>query len=287
IVDIPGLVIQDPTEGTQLPVGENTITLNTIDGSGNSSACTVTVTVNDTEAPVAVCPATIADVSLDASGNGTLPANIGDGSSTDNCDSPPTETSPSQSYTCDDLGEQSVTLTATDGSDNDHTTTCTFTVVDIIDPVAVCPATIADVSLDASGNGTLPANIGDGSSTDNCDSPPTETSPSQSYTCDDLGEQSVILTATDGSDNDHTTTCTFTVVDIIDPVAVCPATIADVSLDADGNGTLAANIGDGSSTDNCDSPPTETSPSQSYTCDDLGEQSVPLTATDGSDNDHT
>ncbi len=269
-------------DGDTFPVGITTVSYSATDSKSQTTTCSFTITINDTENPVAVCPASIADVELDATGNGTLPANIGDGGSTDNCSV--TETSPSQSYTCTDLGAQTVTLTATDGSGNTNTASCSFNVVDNIDPATVCPASITDVELDASGNGTLPANIGDGSSTDNCTV--TETSPSQSYTCVDLGGQTVTLTATDGSGNTNTASCSFNVVDNIDPVAICPATIADVVLDGSGNGTLPANIGDGSSTDNC-SVASETSPSQSYTCADLGAQTVTLTATDGSGNTNT
>ena len=250
------------------------ITVTANDGLGNEGTCTATVTVEDNSPPTANCPTSINDVVLDASGDGSLPANIGDGSSTDNCTA--TETSPAMSFTCTDLGSQTVTLTASDGTSS-VTTTCSFDVVDNIAPTANCPASIPDVVLDASGNGTLPANIGDGSSTDNCT--PTETSPAMNFTCADLGSQTVILTANDGT-NSVTASCSFNVVDNTTPTAICPATIPDVVLDASGNGTLPANIGDGSSTDNC--TPTETSPTMNFTSVDLGTQTVILTASNGS-----
>ncbi len=241
-----------------------------------SDNCTTSVAVEDNMAPNAICP-TIPNVVLDANGNGTLPANIGIGSSTDNCTA--TETSPSANFTCTDIGVQTVTLTASDGT-NGSTVNCSFNVVDNVSPLAVCPTTIADVVLDANGNGTLPANIGNGSSSDNCTA--TETSPSANFTCADVGVQTVTLTVSDGT-NSSTVNCSFNVVDNAAPLAVCPATIADVVLDSIGNGTLPANIGDGSSSDNCGTP-TETSPSASFTCADLGAQTVTLTATDGSGN---
>lgn len=71
--------------------------------------------------------------------------------------------------------------------------------------------------------------------------------------------------------------CTAT--DTEPPVANCPS-IPDVLLDGTGNGTLAANIGTGLSTDNCD-PPTETSPAVAVNCTMVGSpQTVVLTATD-------
>ncbi|HFA50059.1 MAG TPA: T9SS type A sorting domain-containing protein [Bacteroidetes bacterium] len=257
--------------------GQQTVTLTADDGNGNTGTATCTFNVVDNIAPSANCPANIPDVALDANGNGTLPANIGDGSSTDNCGTP-TETSPSANFNCADLGQQAVLLTATDGSGNFASVSCTFNVVDNTLPTAICPASIPDVVLDASGNALLPANIGDGSSTDNCSA--TETSPSMIFGCNSTGQQTVTLTADDGNGNTGTATCTFNVVDNIPPSANCPANISDVALDANGNGTLPANIGDGSSTDNCSA--TETSPSANFNCADLGQQTVVLTASDGS-----
>jgi hypothetical protein len=327
------------------------------DAYGNKASCTANVTVLDTEAPVAVCPANIPDVVLDANGSGTLPANIGVGNSTDNCTA--TETSPTMNFSCSDVGVQMVVLTITDGT-NTVSATCSFTVVDntlptptclnpsvqldasgnyaltqndvysgstdncttvnfwkmtptavdcsqagitvpvlveVFDasgnqsactanvtvedaeaPVAVCPANIPDVVLDGNGNGSLPANIGDGSSTDNCLA--TETSPAMTFNCS-AGPQVVTLTVTDGF-NTVTANCSFNVVDNQAPVAHCPASIPDVLLDAAGNGNLPANIGDGSSTDNCLA--TETSPAMSFTCADVGTQTVVLTASDGTNS---
>ncbi len=274
-----------PMQGyTCADIGPQTVTLTADDGNGNTNTATCTFNVVDNIDPVAVCPGAIADVEIGAGGNGTLPADIGDGSSTDNCGAP-TETSPMQGYTCADIGPQTVTLTADDGNGNTNTVNCTFNVVDNLDPVAVCPGAIADVEIGAGGNGTLPADIGDGSSTDNCGAP-TETSPMQGYTCADIGPQTVTLTADDGNGNTNTVNCTFNVVDNIDPVAVCPGAIADVEIGAGGNGTLPADIGDGSSTDNCGAP-TETSPMQGYTCADIGPQTVTLTADDGNGNTNT
>ncbi len=257
-------------------IGLQFVPLTADDGNGNSDTQVCFFNVVDNEKPIAVCPTNIPDVVLDANGNGTLPANIGDGSSTDNCSA--TETSPTASFTCADIGMQTVVLTASDGTNSD-TENCTFNVVDNEKPIAVCPANIPDVVLDANGNGTLLANIGDGSSTDNCSA--TETSPTASFTCADIGMQTVVLTASDGTNSD-TENCTFNVVDNEKPIAVCPANIPDVELDANGNGTLPANIGDGSSTDNCSA--TETSPTASFTCADIGVQMVMLTASDGTNS---
>ncbi|MCR9103144.1 MAG: HYR domain-containing protein, partial [bacterium] len=81
----------------------------------------------DNEGPTAICP-TISDVAITENGTATLPANIGQGLSTDNCGTP-SESSPMLSFDCGDLGPQSVTLTADDGNGNTDTEHCSFMVV--------------------------------------------------------------------------------------------------------------------------------------------------------------
>ena len=238
----------------------------------------------DTTNPVAVCPTTSPVVSLDGNGDGTLAADaLAGGNSTDNCSV--VETSGSVVYDCNDIGTQMVMLTATDGSGNTHTVMCDVTVEDAIAPVAMCPTTSPVVSLDGNGDGTLAADaLAGGNSTDNCSA--VETSGSVVYDCDDIGTQMVMLTATDGSGNTHTVMCDIIVEDAIVPVAMCPTTTPVVSLDGNGDGTLAADaLAGGNSTDNCSV--VETSGSVVYDCDDIGTQMVMLAATDGSGNTHT
>ena len=56
-----------------------------------------------------------------------------------------------------------------------------------------------------------------------------------------------------------------------------------VTLDSDGNGTLATNaLAGGQSSDNCSV--TETSPETTFDCTQTGTHMVALTATDGSNN---
>ena len=79
-----------------------------------------------------------------------------------------------------------------------------------------------------------------------------ETSEEAMFDCTQTGTQMVALTATDGSNNTHTTMCSVTIVDTEDPVAECPTSAPVVTLDSDGNGTLATNaLAGGQSSDNC------------------------------------
>ncbi|MEQ8703160.1 MAG: HYR domain-containing protein [Phaeodactylibacter sp.] len=115
------------SSGEVFPVGVTTNSFTATDVAGNVAACSFTVTVTDNEAPTAICP-TISDVMITENRTATLPANIGQGLSTDNCGTP-TESSPMLSFDCDDLGPQTVTLTADDGNGNTDSEHCSFMVV--------------------------------------------------------------------------------------------------------------------------------------------------------------
>ena len=89
---------------------------------------------------------------MDGSGNATITtADIDDGS-TDNCGTP-TLSLDITSFTCANLGANTVTLTATDVLGNTGTAMATVTVEDSIDPVAVGQNFTAQ--LDGSGNVTI------------------------------------------------------------------------------------------------------------------------------------
>ncbi len=100
----------------------------------------------DTESPVAVC-ANIT-TSLNASGLKTIGASLVNLGSTDNCPDLSFQLSKTQ-FTCDDLGENSVTLTVTDLAGNADFCVSNITVVDLLSP-----------SLTAPPNLTVTANIG-------------------------------------------------------------------------------------------------------------------------------
>jgi uncharacterized protein YodC (DUF2158 family) len=157
-----------------IPISYNTpstVTLTVTDGFGNSSDCVANVVVEDGGAPSAQCqPHT---VSLDATGNYSLLASdeaaIGNGSS-DACGSVSLAVSPN-SFTCADVGSQTVTLTVTDEAGNSGTCNTTLSIEDPLGsccaaPFASCqPVT---VSLDQQGNGTLTAAEVDAGSSADC-----------------------------------------------------------------------------------------------------------------------
>ena len=203
-----------------------------------------------------------------------------DNGSSDNCGVPSLSLSQT-SFTCANLGANTVSLTATDGSGNTHSVDVTVTVVDSIDPVAVGQNFI--VQLDGSGNASItPGDIDNGSG-DNCSLAGLSVSPN-TFTCANLGANTVTFTATDTSNNSHSVNVTVTVVDSINPVAVTQSFTAQ--LDASGNATITASDVDGGSSDNC-AIVNRSLDVNSFTCNELGANTVTLTVTDASNNSNS
>ncbi len=112
-------------------VGTHTVNWTVTDIHGNTATTTQTITVVDTENPIARCHNHTLNLS---GGSGTITASdVNDGSS-DNCGIASMTVSPS-SFTCADAGENTVTLTVTDIHGN--VSTCTSTVTVQYQPSAV------------------------------------------------------------------------------------------------------------------------------------------------------
>jgi hypothetical protein len=270
-------VSQSPLVGTVIS-GTTTITLTATDGSGNTSACTFDVSLNDTISPTMVCQNI--NVYLDGTGNATIVAGDIDGGSTDNCGSV-TLAADITAFTCADLGPNTVTLTGTDGNTNTANCTSTVTVLDTISPTASCQD--ITVFLDGTGNVTFNAADLDNGSTDNCGAV-TFTSNFTSFTCAEVGPNTVILTVTDANGNTNTCTSTVTVSDTISPTVSCQ----DITVFLDGTGNVTFNAADldNGSTDNCGAV-TLASDFTAFTCAEVGPNTVILTVTDANGNTNT
>ncbi len=172
------------------------------DGCGNTSTCVQTIVKTDNEAPVLSCPANITI----ACNSSTVPATTGQATATDNCQS-----SIIIDYSDVKLGTACDTTimrtwTASDGCNN--TSTCVQTIVktDNVAPIISCPTDIT-IACNAS---TLPANTGQATATDNCQSSITiDYSDVKSGTaCDSIITRTWI--ASDGCGN--LDTCTQTII---------------------------------------------------------------------------
>ena len=96
-------------------LGPNTVVLTVTDDEGLSSTCEAIVTVEDKTPPVInVKPFTLV---LGSDGAGTLSASDLDNGTYDNCGEVSLSVTPA-SFTCSDMGEQTVVLTATDSNGN-------------------------------------------------------------------------------------------------------------------------------------------------------------------------
>lgn len=289
-------ISQNPTAGTSLTPGANTIILTATDEAGNTASCSFTLTVNDNIAPTITCP-TAVTLPADALCEGDLADYTGDATTSDNCTIPGSITvtqSPVAGTVINGAGgNQIVVLTAEDEAGNTNQCSFSVTLSDTTSPSIACPAT-QDIQADSDCDGTIPDYCGQATISDNC-AAPTQIAVTQVPVAGTVlttpgFPATVTLTANDG--NGNTQTCTFVVqlVDVIDPVIICPAP-ATRAVDASCTLSLPDFTSDASLSDNC-SPVGNITVSQSpvaggsYAGDGTTETIV-LTASDESGNTAT
>ena len=272
------VVALSTTSFTCAELGSNTITLTAADASGNVGTTTKSVTVYDTLSPVITVPSSLS-LSIGSSGSVALgnPA-----SATDNCGTPVITYSKS-SFDCSDLGSNTITVTATDANGNSSDELMTVVVSDNIDPTLSLVASNVTLSLDAAGSAVLATSQVVSSATDNCSGVSVTVSPS-TFGCADLGSNTVTVTVEDGSGNTTTATKTVTVVDNISPSVTVSSGAVALYLDANGTASVDALALGATATDNCTSSPVVALSTTSFTCAELGSNTITLTAADASGN---
>ncbi len=277
-------VTQTPPPSTVL-MGHNdveTVTLTANDGNGNTASCTLTVTLKDVTKPSITCPA---NTTLAADANCSSPVGAYSAVSvSDNCNPSPTvtQTPPPSTLLVGHNDVEIITLTADDGNGNTQFCTFTVTLKDITPPTVVCkPFTAA---LNAGGTVTITtANVFQ-SGADNCGTVNQVSVIPNLFTCANLGPNTVTLTVNDGNGNTATCTAIVTVVDLIPPTMLCK----NITKALDANGMVsvtAAEINNGSF-DNCTLFSLSLAPG-SFTCANLGANTVTLTGSDQSGNTAT
>ncbi|MBR9758588.1 MAG: DUF5011 domain-containing protein, partial [Algicola sp.] len=226
-------------------IGTTTITYTVTDGANLTNSCSQIITVIDDENPSISFPGN-QNVTFDNNCQFTLQDYTGLASTLDNCDS---NVSLTQSPAAGSIlsGTTTVTITATDDSNNVNTSTFNVIPTDNVNPIASCQ----DISVNLSANGTVnisAANIDNGSS-DNCSIANMTVSPS-SFNCTDVGPNTVTFTVYDDAGNSDSCTAIVTVVDNTAPNVICNDFV--VVLDAiTREATIQASDVDNGSNDAC------------------------------------
>ncbi len=213
-------------------VGANTVTLTVTDNNDNVSTCDATVTVEDNVLPVAVCQDI--SVQLDAYGSVTVSASEIDNGSNDACGISALTLSQTE-FGCDDVGDNVVTLTVYDNSNNTSTCTATISVGDTIKPEVI---SASDLTVECDGNGNTDdynawlANHGGATASDICNGGVTwsDNADQQVWIGDDCNKSiTVTFSATDVNGNINSSTATFTIEDTSAPTLTIPA--EDLSME--------------------------------------------------------
>ena len=256
-------------------VGANTVTLTVTDVNGNISTCTATVTVEDNEAPVAICQDLT--IQLDAAGAATITTADVDNGSNDACGIASLALD-TENFGCGEVGANTVTLTATDVNGNISTCTATVTVEDNVPPVAICQD--LTIQLDAAGAATITTADVDNGSNDACGIASLALD-TENFGCGEVGANTVTLTVTDVNGNISTCTATVTVEDNVPPVAICQD--LTIQLDAAGAATITTADVDNGSNDACGIASLALD-TENFGCGEIGANTVTLTATDVNGN---
>ena len=259
-------------------LGANTITYTAKDAAGNTTTATVTINVVDEIKPTLKAKTSFT-IKLDAEGKGSLKWEDLDEGSTDNCSIKDKLLSKS-AFTCADLGANKINFTAKDASGNTSTAEVTITVVDDIKPTLKAK-TAFTIKLDAEGKGAIKWEDIDQGSTDNCAIKDKLLSKS-AFTCADIGDSKITVTAKDASGNTSTAEVTITVVDDIKPTLKAKSSYT-IKLDTQGKATLKWEDIDEGSSDNCSIKSRSLSKTD-FTRTDGGDNKVTYTITDAGGN---
>lgn len=246
-------------------------------GSNTGSPSNGNATYKVIRVPIANCVSGTVTLQLDENGFVTVrPADINNGST--GPDGFTVSVSPG-SFTCANLGRNTVTLTVTDpATGNTDQCTTTVDVVDNTHPSLTCPGNIT-VANDLGSCGASVDFTNQISADDNCSFTLSYSKNPGSFF--DVGTTPVIITATDPSGN--STSCTFdvTVEDREDPVLVCPTSV--VQVNDTGNCGAIVDFSDLVSTiDNCNA--TLSFSQDPGTFFPVGDTEVTVTSTDAAGN---
>lgn len=271
-----------------VPVGTYEVLFTVVDPSNNIGSFSYVLTVDDGNAPDAICNSAI-NLSVGNDGLATLTTAQVDNGSNDDC-GPVTLALSRSTFDCTHIGMMvPVVLSVTDGAGNVSTCTTMVTVVDNSNPSAFCQ----DITrtLDANGETVVTAqDIAAGliANFDVCGNPTTglvsqdgvNFSPSVTLDCADGASVVLTLQVTDGNMNTNTCTSTVTLVDSEDPDATCNNLNRDLTVAGSYTLTVADSMAIvAGSSDNCTIDQVTFS-RRSFGCDDLNQAVLAANASD-------
>ena len=198
--------------GSEFPLGTTQVSFTATDKGNNTSNCTFNVMVNSSTPPVITCPTDIIIANDPNVCTAMVNFNV---SGSDNCAVTSLTQDEGLSSGSDfPVGTTLNTFTAT--NTYSLTASCSFNVIvtDNTPPVANCQD--QTITLDANGNASIEVSEIDNGSSDNC-AIANQTLDFTSFTCGNVGDNTITQTVTDINGNSSTCQATVTVEDNIGP----------------------------------------------------------------------
>lgn len=250
IVDGSLTAVCSPTSGSTFTVGTTTVTCTATDSHGNSAQkqFTVTVTLNDAQAPTfTTVPGS---QTVEATGAGGAAVTYATPTATDNSGLPPSISCDQASGSLFPLGATTVTCTATDGAGNAATATFTITVQDTTPPTLSLPG---DLQVETESPAGIPVSYAVSASDAVAGSVSPVCSPASGSTFP-VATTPVHCTANDGHGN--TASGNFNVTVTLDDHTppVLSGVPSDQVVEANGPGGSVVNFTTPTATDNLDGP---------------------------------
>ena len=213
--------VSSPASGSTFQLGTTTVTSSVVDAAGNSSSCSFTVTVVDSEPPTITCPPSLT-VSASA-GTSTAAVTFPAPTVSDNAPGVHAPVSSPVSGSTFQLGTTTVTSSVVDAAGNSSSCSFTVTVVDSEPPTITCPAS-RTVSADA-GTSTAVVTFPAPTVSDNAPGVLAPVSSRASGSTLPLGTTSVTCSVSDAAGNTSSCSFTVTVNDNEAPTITCPANL--------------------------------------------------------------
>lgn len=206
-----------PGSGT-FALGTTNVACNATDGSGNSSSCSTSVTVKDTQPPSITCPAPA--TVLTSSQGGACSASLSvAATATDTCNGAISANCSPSLLSLSAPGSASSTCSAADTSNHLSSCNTSLTLVDNTAPTVVCPA---PVTAECTGGGGATVTTA-ATATDNCAGSFPASGPSTAFYA--LGTTPIGYSASDPSGNPASCSSSVKVQDTTPPTISCPASI--------------------------------------------------------------